>query len=163
MPVGLEALGRTPASQSRPRKSHKHEEILPETGFDVLPAVSGRRATFHGSFPMGLGRLCSTIRDPMKVLSAPIPSCVFLAPDHRVFTEIQRISGGRVGPPKPCTDYEPSGGRAGFRPDYNRESLNIGSPAGHRPSGGQILRLSRLESGRHAARKPDFWPGSIIA
>ncbi len=38
--------------------------------------------------------------------------------------------------------------RAAFRPDSNRESLTIWSPAGRRPAGDQILRLSLLESGR---------------
>ena len=34
-------------------------------------------------------------------------------------------------------------------------------PAGHRLAGGPILRLSRLESGRDPARKPDFRPGLL--
>ncbi len=45
-----------------------------------------------------------------------------------------------------------SGFRAGFRPDYNRENLKIGSPAGLRPAGGPILGFSQLES-RFQARK----------
>ncbi len=53
--------------------------------------------------------------------------------------------------------------RASFRPDSNWESLKIGPPAGRRPAGGPILRLSRLESGRNPARKPDSRPGSTIA
>ncbi len=53
-----------------------------------------------------------------------------------------------------------SGFRAGFRPDSNRENIKIGPPADLRPAGVPILRLSRLESGRSPARKPDFRPGS---
>ncbi len=40
--------------------------------------------------------------------------------------------------------------RAGFRPDSNRESLNIDTPAGL----GRIVELSGLESGRNPARRP---------
>ncbi len=36
-----------------------------------------------------------------------------------------------------------SGFRAGFRSDYDRESLKIGPPTGRGPAGGPILRLSR--------------------
>ena len=43
-----------------------------------------------------------------------------------------------------------SGFRDGFRPDSTRESLKIGPPAGLRPVGGRILKLSRLESGPEA-------------
>ena len=50
-----------------------------------------------------------------------------------------------------------------FRPDASRESLKIGPPAGLRPAGGPIFRLSRLESGRNPARKTDFRPGSTTA
>ncbi len=32
-----------------------------------------------------------------------------------------------------------------------------------RPAGGPILRLSRLQTGRHPVRKPDLRPGSTIA
>ena len=56
-----------------------------------------------------------------------------------------------------------SGFRAGFRPDSIRESIEISPSAGRRPAGGLILMLSRLESGRNPARKPDFRPGSTIA
>ena len=56
-----------------------------------------------------------------------------------------------------------SGFRAGFRLDSNRESIKIGPPAGRRPAGKPISRLSRLESGRNPARKLDFRPGSTIA
>ncbi len=45
--------------------------------------------------------------------------------------------------------------RAGFRPDYKRESPKIGPPAG-----GWIWKPSRLDSERNPARKPDFLPGS---
>ncbi len=53
--------------------------------------------------------------------------------------------------------------RAGFRPDSSRESLQIGPLASLRPAGELILELSRPESGRSAARKPDFRAGSTIA
>ncbi len=53
--------------------------------------------------------------------------------------------------------------RGGFRPDSNREYIKIGSPAGLRPAGRLIVRLSRLESGRQPTRKIDARPGSIIA
>jgi hypothetical protein len=43
--------------------------------------------------------------------------------------------------------------------DSNRENIEIGPPAVLRPAGGQILRLSRLESGRNSAQKPDVRPG----
>ncbi len=56
-----------------------------------------------------------------------------------------------------------SGFRARFRPDFSRESVNIGPPAGGRLSGELILRFSRFGSGRHRARKPNFRPGSNIA
>ncbi len=55
-----------------------------------------------------------------------------------------------------------SGLRARFRWDSNRENLKIGPAAGLRPAGGPILMLSRLESGRNPARKPDFRTGSTI-
>ncbi len=47
--------------------------------------------------------------------------------------------------------------RAGSRPDSSRESIKIGSPAGRRAD----LRLSRLDSGRNAARKPDLRRGPV--
>ncbi len=56
-----------------------------------------------------------------------------------------------------------SGFRAGCQPDASRESLQIGPPAGRRPAGGLILKLSRLESGLNPAQEPDFLPGSTIA
>ncbi len=45
---------------------------------------------------------------------------------------------------------------------FYREPIKIGPPA-LRPARRPILRLSRLESGRHSAQKPDFRPGSTIA
>ncbi len=56
-----------------------------------------------------------------------------------------------------------SGFRAGLRPESYRESFKVGHPAGLRPAGGLILKLSRLESGRNPARKPHFQAGSTIA
>jgi hypothetical protein len=56
-----------------------------------------------------------------------------------------------------------AGFRAGLRPNSNLESVEIGPPAGLRPAGGPILRLSRQESGQKSARKPDFRPGSATA
>ena len=56
-----------------------------------------------------------------------------------------------------------SGFRAGFRPDSNRESLKIGSPAGRRPAGEPIFRSSRLNFRHNPARKPPFLPGSTTA
>ncbi len=56
-----------------------------------------------------------------------------------------------------------SGFRARFRLDSNWESLEIGPPAGRRPAGEQILKLSRLESGRIPAQKTDFQPGGSTA
>ena len=59
------------------------------------------------------------------------------------------------------------GQRSGFRdclfPDSIRESLKTSPPAGLRAAGGPILSLSQFESGRNAARKPDFRPGCTIA
>ncbi len=55
-----------------------------------------------------------------------------------------------------------SGLRAGSRRDSNRENLKNGPPAGRRPAGGAILRLSRLGSGRHPARKSDFGPEALL-
>jgi hypothetical protein len=52
--------------------------------------------------------------------------------------------------------------RAGFRPDSNLENIQISPPAGQRPTGGSILRLCPLESGRDPTRKLDFRPGSTI-
>ncbi len=52
---------------------------------------------------------------------------------------------------------------AGFRLDFSRESFKVTSPAGRRPAGGLILKLSQYESGRNPARKANFRPGSIIA
>ncbi len=43
--------------------------------------------------------------------------------------------------------------RAGCRQDYQRKNLKIGPPAGRRPAGEPIWRLSRLESGRNPAPK----------
>ncbi len=51
-----------------------------------------------------------------------------------------------------------SGFRAGFWPDSSRGNLKINPPAGLRPAGGPILRLSRLASGRNPARESDFRP-----
>ncbi len=53
--------------------------------------------------------------------------------------------------------------RVGCRPGSSRESLKISPPAGRRQAGGPMLKLSRLESGRIPARKPDFRPGNTIA
>ena len=53
--------------------------------------------------------------------------------------------------------------RAGFRLDSNLDSLKIGPPAGRKPAGGLILKLSRLESGRNPARKTDVRAGRTIA
>ncbi len=39
-----------------PEKDTNIKEYVPETGFGVLEAVPGRRATFHDCFPLGLGR-----------------------------------------------------------------------------------------------------------
>jgi hypothetical protein len=47
--------------------------------------------------------------------------------------------------------------------DSRRESLTIGPPAGRRPAGGPMLRLSRLEFGRNPGLKPDFRAGHNIA
>ncbi len=58
-------------------------------------------------------------------------------------------SGPEIGLPAP------------FQPDSNRESLNIGPPASLRPVGGPILKVSRPESGRNPARKPDFRPHRV--
>ncbi len=55
-----------------------------------------------------------------------------------------------------------SGFRAGFRLDSNRENLKSCPPAGLRPAGGPISRLSVLDSGRNQDRKPYFRPGSTI-
>ena len=48
----------------------------------------------------------------------------------------------------------------GFRQESNRENLKISPPAG-RPKAD--LMLTRMESGRNPARKPDLRPGNIIA
>ncbi len=56
-----------------------------------------------------------------------------------------------------------SGFRARFRQDSTRENLTISSPAGLRPAGRPILKISRIESGRNPTRKPDFRPGSTVA
>ena len=56
-----------------------------------------------------------------------------------------------------------AGFRAGCRPDSNRASIQISSPAGLRPARGLMLKLSRLDSGRNLARKPDFRSGCTIA
>ncbi len=47
-----------------------------------------------------------------------------------------------------------------FRPESNQENPKIGLTAGLRPAGMPISRVSRLEAGRHPARKPDSRPGS---
>jgi hypothetical protein len=50
--------------------------------------------------------------------------------------------------------------QAGSRPDS--ADLKIGPPAVRRPAGVPILKLSRLESGRNPARKPDFGPKALL-
>ena len=50
--------------------------------------------------------------------------------------------------------------RAGLRPAANRENLKLGPPAGRKPAGGPILKLSRLESGRNPA---EVRPGNKIS
>ncbi len=66
-----------------------------------------------------------------------------------------------------CDVIEPPGRKSGFwarfRPHLNRESLNIGAPAGRRSVEGPILTPSRLESGGNPARKTGFQFGSTIA
>jgi hypothetical protein len=53
--------------------------------------------------------------------------------------------------------------RGAFRLDSNIENLKIGPPAGRRPAGGPTLKLSRLESGRNPALKPDFRRGGTTS
>ncbi len=48
-----------------------------------------------------------------------------------------------------------SGFLAGIRLDSSQENFEIGPPAGRRPAGGPLLGLSRFESGRNPAWKPD--------
>ena len=75
------------------------------------------------------------------------------------------------------------GFRAGFRPESNRENINIGTPAGLRPAGGSdfevlptpgfraglrpagdlISVFFRKQSGQNPARMADLQPGSTIA
>ncbi len=56
-----------------------------------------------------------------------------------------------------------TGFQAGVRPDSSRESLNDGPPAGFRPAGGSMWKLSRLKSGQIPARNPDLRPAGTIA
>ncbi len=46
--------------------------------------------------------------------------------------------------------------RAGFRPEFNRENLKIGTLTGMRPAEGPILKLARLDPA-------EIWPGSPIS
>ena len=53
--------------------------------------------------------------------------------------------------------------RAGFWPDcQNRESSEIGRPAGRRPAGDPISVLSRQQSGQNPARKADQRPEALL-
>ncbi len=56
-----------------------------------------------------------------------------------------------------------SGFWARFWQDFNPENLKINPLAGRRPAGGQILKLSRLESRQNLAREPDLRPGGTLA
>ncbi len=49
------ALGPPGPSNQGPEKHTNITYYFPETGFDVLLAVPGRRATFHDWFPIGFG------------------------------------------------------------------------------------------------------------
>ncbi len=54
-----------------PEKHTNIKEYFPETGFDVLPAVSGCRATVHDWFPKGLGRFVRRSGIPGEFLYVP--------------------------------------------------------------------------------------------
>ncbi len=43
---------------SGPRTHINMKECFYETGFDVLPAIPGRRPTIHDGYPTGFARLC---------------------------------------------------------------------------------------------------------
>ncbi len=62
---------------------------------------------------------------------------------------LRHPSDGKITANTRCYAIALTGRKSGFR-------------AGFRPAGGLILRLSRLESGRNPARKPDSRPGSTM-
>ncbi len=54
-----------------------------------------------------------------------------------------------------------SGFRAGFRPHSSPEDFNIGPPAGLRPAGEPILRLSKFEARRNPISGPEALLGNM--
>ncbi len=55
-----------------------------------------------------------------------------------------------------------SGFRAEFRPDSSRESLRFSPPAGLRPAGGPILRLSRFDPAEIRPGRPISGPEALV-
>ncbi len=94
-----------------------------------------------GSLGPDLGPISSALR-PKPPPEALRPFSSALGPKHYK-TTYRSASGPEIGFP----------GRMFGRSEAGRASKSA-------PAGGPILRLFRLDSGRHPARKPDFRPGS---
>ncbi len=52
--------------------------------------------------------------------------------------------------------------RAGFWPACDRESTEMGPPAGRRPAGGHISVLSRWQSGQIRSGRPTYGPEALL-
>ena len=143
-----------------PLRKSQNSRATPRSHLGIWKPESGRNPVRKPDFRPGStiaqhrvhSTLCYAIVLPgsSRFRSSLLRACVFdMRPVWRSYLQI--------APPGRNLGF-----RAGYRPASSRESVKIGPPAGRRPAGGLILKLSRLESGRNPARvvakhKRGYW------